>query len=176
MTLRLAYFAFASAVAISAQVTPARTKASLEGRVISSTTGAPLAKAMVTLDAGNDKKYRTLSGKDGTFFFEDIEPNDYSVTIKRVGYLENELPELSVAPGERKKDVELKLTPQGVISGRVVDEDGDPVPQAQVVCYRSLGGREEADAESGFQRSGRGSQFHVHEFETRAVLPDGMGF
>jgi len=139
MTLGLACYAFASAVAISAQVAPARTKASLEGRVISSTTGAPLAKAMVTLDAGNDKKYRALSGKDGTFLFEDIEPDDYSITVTRVGYVENELPEMAIEPGEHKKDLQIKLAPQGVISGRVLDEDGDPVPQAQVVCYRSVG-------------------------------------
>jgi hypothetical protein len=137
MTLRLAFFVFASAVAISAQVTPARTKAGLEGRVVSSTTGAPLAKAMVTLQVLHDQKHLTLSGKDGTFVFEDLEPNDYLISVKRVGFLESKLTEISIASGERKKDLELKLAPQGVISGRVVDEDGDPVPQAQVVCYRS---------------------------------------
>ncbi len=148
--LRLIVSLFVVAVAISAQVTlPGATgdskprtqklNATLAGRVVSSTTGVPLAKAMVTLEAGKDKQYRVLSGKDGTFLFEDVEPGDYSMSVKRVGFLDGDGPELSLEPGERMKDVELKIAPQGVISGRVVDEDGDPVPSAHVLCYRWLG-------------------------------------
>ena len=124
---------------IPAQVSPSRTEASLEGRVVSSTTGAPLAKATVTLSSGKDKRYLAVSARDGTFLFEDIGPGDYSVTVERVGYLAGDALEVSVTAGERTKDVEVKLAPQGVISGRVLDEDGDPVPGAQVVCYRWLG-------------------------------------
>src|SRR6185295_13448129 len=102
------------------------------------TTGDPLAKAMVTLKSVKEQR-SFLTASDGRFLFEDLEPNDYSITVKRVGYLESKLPEISIAAATRKTDLELKLVPQGVISGRVLDEDGDPVPQTEVVCYRSAG-------------------------------------
>ena len=137
MTLRLAFFVFASAVAISAQVTPPRVVSILEGRVISSTTGDPLAKAMVTLKSGKDQR-SFLTSSDGRFLFEDLEAGDCTLMVKRVGYLESKPHDISIASGERKKYLELKLTPQGVISGRVLDEDGDPVLQTTVVCYRSV--------------------------------------
>jgi hypothetical protein len=141
MTLHLVVSLLAAAVVIPAQVTPpsAKPKARLEGRVVSSKTGVPLGKARVTLESGIVKRYHAASGKDGTFLFEDVDPGDYSISVERVGYLESDGRELSVEAGERMKDVELKLAPQGVISGRVVDEDGDPVPHAQVTCYRWLG-------------------------------------
>ena len=34
---------------------------------------------------------------------------------------------LTFAAGDDKKSLEIKMTPQGVITGRVIDQDGDPI-------------------------------------------------
>src|SRR5258708_16397082 len=104
--LRLILSLFATAVALAAQVTP-KSNATLEGRVISSTTGAPLAKAMVTLDSGTGKQIRAVTAKDGTFQFEDLEPRDHSLSFERAGYLPADGHELSLESGEHMKGVEL---------------------------------------------------------------------
>jgi hypothetical protein len=44
---------------------------------------------------------------------------------------------LRLTPGETVTDINVELSPQAVISGRVVDEDGDLWSHANVNLYRS---------------------------------------
>ena len=115
--------------------TPAPTpqKCSLEGTVVSATTGTPLKKVSVTLIGGiNDLD--SITAVDGKFKFENLEPGRYTMKAERVGYLEAPDTALTLQPGELIKD--LKLTPQAIIAGRVVDEDGDPILGARVAYIR----------------------------------------
>jgi hypothetical protein len=41
---------------------------------------------------------------------------------------------LALANGQHLKEMVFKLTPQGVISGRILDEDGDPLANVEVQC------------------------------------------
>lgn len=58
---------------------------------------------------------------------------------------------LTVAEGERIKDIEFKLTPQSVVSGKVVDEDGDPMPDVQVTLLKTgyIGGKRQMTQTGG---------------------------
>jgi hypothetical protein len=120
--------------ALLAQSPPADQKSALEGTVVSSTNGTPLKKATVTLEGGKD--LTAITTAEGKFKFEDLEPGDYTIKAERVGYLEGADSVLALRPGELKKDFLLKLTPQGIISGRVLDEDGDPVLGVRVAYIR----------------------------------------
>ena len=110
-------------------------KCRLEGTVVSSTTGAPLRKVTVTLEDGKNDLTATTTA-EGKFKFETLEPADYTIKAERVGYLEGPDTVLTLQPAEVKKDFVLKLTPQAVISGRVLDEDGDPVLGVRVAYIR----------------------------------------
>lgn len=107
---------------------PADQKCRVEGTVVSSTTGSPLKKAAVTLDAGKAEQ-TVITGEDGRFAFDNLEADDYTLRTIRAGYLKPLETRVVLQAGE-KKSLTVKLTPQGIISVRVVDEDGDPVTDA----------------------------------------------
>ena len=112
-------------------------KAIVEGTILNGVTSEPLRKADVTL-AGK-KTYTAVSTGNGKFRVEGIEPGEYQPQTHRQGFLDaDDEPSITVSQGEHVKDLVIKLTPQGIIAGRVVDEDGDPVEDAQVDIERSL--------------------------------------
>src|SRR5205807_10105090 len=71
----------------------------------------------------------------------DLEPGKYHLTARKRGFgpaeygaraLGHPGTTISLDPGQHLRDIVVRLSPQAVVTGRVVDEDGDPVPQAQV--------------------------------------------
>jgi protocatechuate 3,4-dioxygenase beta subunit len=116
----------------------AQDKAIFEGTVVNALTGEPLRKAQVLLDEGN-RRYAVISGSDGKFRFEGIIPAEYHMETQRQGFLDaDDDPWFELEPGDHLKDVVIKMTPQGLIAGHVVDEDGDPVPGLQVHASRTI--------------------------------------
>jgi len=109
--------------------------AKVSGKVISATTGDPLKKVIVTLDGGKNR-FQAVTNADGKFVFDKVPPDDYTLQPDRMGYLEGRQTEVEVGAGEEKTDLTLKLTPQSILSGRVVDEDGDSLVGGGVWGYR----------------------------------------
>lgn len=124
----------------------------LEGHVSNGITGEPVKKATIRLARQNaapssanapqmPQGYTTMSQADGTFKIENIEPGNYHLSGERTGYLNTEYGAKSVGqrgttitlrPAQQLTNISLALTPQGVINGKVVDQDGDPVNGAMV--------------------------------------------
>ena len=73
----------------------------------------------------------------GSFTFDQVAPGRYTLAAERTGYL-NSLYQsakglvLTVKSGEKITDVVVKLAPQGIIAGRVLDDEGEPLPGATV--------------------------------------------
>ena len=113
--------------------------------MVNALTNEPLKKAQVTLEFWTrEHNYALLTDAEGKFRFEGIDPGEYQIDVERQGFLDDsDTDDFEVAPGEHVKDMLIKLTPQGVIDGHVVDEDGDPVPSLQVHAVRTIhaGGR-----------------------------------
>ncbi len=118
-------------------------KASIAGHVTNAATGELLKKATVILEPGapNLKRQMAISNADGSFEFTSIDPGLYGISGNHTGFLTayygakkpNRRGDIiSVAAGQQVTDLTLALTPQAVISGRVVDEDGDPIQGATV--------------------------------------------
>jgi hypothetical protein len=116
----------------------AQEKTIVEGRVVNALTGEPLRKVQVTLEEGNTR-YSVVSGNDGKFRFEGIVPGEYHPEGQRQGFLDSDDEEwLTLERGAHIKNVAIKMTPQAVIAGHVLDEDGDPVPGLQVHASRTI--------------------------------------
>ena len=116
----------------------AQERAIVEGTVVNALTNEPLRKAHVLLE-GEKTRYAVTSGNEGRFRFEGLEPGDYNPEAQRTGFLDsNDEPEIGLAAGEHLKDVVIKMTPQGLIAGHVMDEDGDPVPGLIVKAARTI--------------------------------------
>jgi protocatechuate 3,4-dioxygenase beta subunit len=141
----------AAVVVCLAQAPPE--KSALTGRVVSAATGAPLKKVAVWLEAftpargvtGAPSVASASTDADGRFTLEGVDPGAYYLVARRVGYLDQGYgasgPDvvgvpLSIAAGETRRDLVLQLTPQSLLYGKVVDEDGDPLPNAAVEAWR----------------------------------------
>jgi protocatechuate 3,4-dioxygenase beta subunit len=117
----------------------------LEGLVVNAVTGEPLGKALVVLeDARGNRDSRpsstTATGPDGRFAMSGIPPGKYTVRAERSGYIARNRDSderLTLAAGQRMTDLKIRLTPSGVISGKVLDEDGDAIEGARVMAVRN---------------------------------------
>ena len=119
----------------------------VEGAVYSAKTGEPLKKAqvqMMKVSANSPLQFGAVTDAAGHFIIENLEPGPYTLCRGRTGYvrdiLRREGPRSGgdyahLIKGQHLKDIALKLQVQGVITGRVVDEDGEP--QAGVTIQAS---------------------------------------
>jgi hypothetical protein len=146
---QLATFALLTALAIaqppSAQPPPAadpRTLATVEGIILGGDR-RPLPGATVTLmnnaPANRDGLYapshETTSDAIGRFSFQGLEPGEYMLTAEHAGYFTpfgGLFKPVTLTTGQHMTDVVLQLVPEPVLSGKVTDENGDPMPGVTV--------------------------------------------
>ena len=124
----------------------------IEGQVTNLATGAPLRKVELTL-RGTERgtagampnTYTAASDAGGNFSIKDVEPGKYRLSAQRTGFVNSQYGSrgpmrggttLTLGTGQRLKDLSLRLTPQAVITGRVVDENNDPIASASVRTMR----------------------------------------
>ena len=136
----------------------------LEGQVFDALTGAPLGKAtlrLVRVDAApqmsSQRSYMATSASSGAFLISNVEPGQYRLSATRLGYVSTDYGSrdylssgvaFELAPGRHMSGVVLRMTPGGVITGRVSEDDGDPLAfvQVQALHYHYAQGRKELSA------------------------------
>jgi hypothetical protein len=139
----------ASAQEPSANPLPDKSQlASISGTVLRSGTDEPLRKATVTLSKRDDRSPRprtAVTGADGKFLIEDIAPGSYDFIADHDGYLARSYGEnsagqgaavLTLTPGQKLTDLIFRLQKSAVITGRITDEDGDPIRGVSVEALR----------------------------------------
>ncbi len=120
--------------------------ARLSGRVISTETGKPLRRAVVRVMAQEIRLPRSVSTEaDGTWEIRELPAGKYSVTAQKGGYVPVSYGQLrpfeqgkpvELADGQIVEKLEIALPKGSVVSGRIVDEFGEPVSGAQVMAMR----------------------------------------
>ena len=120
-----------------------KSRATIEGIVTRDPDSQPVKKALIELIADNQAQggnYTTLTGPDGAFRVENITPGRYHLFAERSGFLDTDKQRgrsdgriLTLTAGQELKDLQLRLQAAAVIRGRVTDEDGDPLPNAEVI-------------------------------------------
>ncbi len=146
-TLRIvlvALFAIAlQAVSMGQSIAPTGTFR-IAGTVVSKADGHHLPNARVTLRSVKNpqKPAFVITGDDGRFEFTGLAAGKYSITgAKRrfitASYDQHELFSTAIVTGAGidTENLALKLAPDAVISGRVLDEAGEPVRRAMVTIY-----------------------------------------
>jgi protocatechuate 3,4-dioxygenase beta subunit len=125
---------FLSASVLAAQSRP--DAGSMEGRVLNSLTGAPVRRATVTLTAP-EIWLTAYTDVQGTFQFTALPPGTYRLSASRSGFLDRRVRRpIPLGPSDQVKGAEIRLQPQSVLAGHVVDENGEPVDRAMVWIFK----------------------------------------
>ena len=154
MIRRLFFVAIAAVLGAAAQKAPEPEEkpGSVAGRVVNGVTGEPLRRVNLTLRPASPavagvtmqfpQLYSAASGDEGKFRIENLPAGQYQLTAERAGFVRGTYgargrgafgTTIQVNAGQTVAGLEFKLMPQAVITGRVVDEEGEPVMRAQVM-------------------------------------------
>jgi hypothetical protein len=134
--------------------TAASATGSIKGQVVDAVSGRGLPRATLYLAGGQlTVGATTMTNDDGAFAFEGVTPGRYTVTAAKITYETGYAPNaprgrrpqrLEVTAGAAVENVTIALHRASAITGRVVDEFGDPVQNVRVALRRfpgAAGGR-----------------------------------
>lgn len=131
----------------------------VEGRVVHAQTGAPLRKVTVSLRTSNAgigpggqaslpaTALSALTDEQGRYVIDEAPPGSYVIVAEKPGMLRRAFNPTEdaivgamvvVKSGEVLRGMDIRLTPQGVVAGRVTDEDGAPVSGLLVAAMQSM--------------------------------------
>ena len=122
----------------------------LEGRVVNTQTNEPVPLADVTLTCSTAnprwsnfcKDQSVKTSADGTFRFDLMLPVKYILAATGApGLVPTKLSKIELDFTRRYSfisNIVLKLTPEGTISGKVLDEKGQPKPDVEVLAVRQI--------------------------------------
>lgn len=128
--------AFVSACMLLAQANPGG--GSIAGHVVNSLTSAPVPRATVILTAA---QVRLVAASDsgGRFEFTALPAGTYRLSATRAGFLDHGAGRpISLGENEHVTAAEIRLPPQSVISGHVLDEVGEPVDRARLWIFKQV--------------------------------------
>ena len=128
-------------------VAPQKTGTSrLAGRVVSAATGQPLRRALVRAMSPELREGRSVStDADGRWEIKDLPAGRYNVSISKGGYVTlsygqkrpfEQGKQVELAEGQTSDKLDVSLPKGSVITGRVLDEFGEPVAGARVAAMR----------------------------------------
>ena len=92
----------------------------------------------------------------GKFAMKDIEAGKYRLNVNRNGYVSTSYgarapgrpgTTLALVRGQNLKDIVFRLSPHAVITGRILDEDGEPLPGGISRRHRRWEGRHRAGSD-----------------------------
>jgi hypothetical protein len=125
-------------------------KVRVEGTVLS-LNGDLVRKAAVRLQGIGGQpgqpptSYSETTDNGGRFVFDEVPPGRYLLSADKAGFVTARYgarsatspgTQLTLTAGMEMKDLAIKMTPQGVIAGKVLDQDGDPLVSVQVQAMR----------------------------------------
>ncbi|HXS97796.1 MAG TPA: hypothetical protein VN736_24520 [Candidatus Limnocylindrales bacterium] len=113
--------------------------AAFEGIVTNTADGRPLVGAHIRVLLVNSQSqppeaaYGAISQTGGRFSINPIPPGSYVLIPECRGFIyigRSSVPAVVLKPGEHIADYKIEMTPRAVITGRVLDDFGDPVQNA----------------------------------------------
>jgi hypothetical protein len=146
MTVLCLFAARAWAAPQIANVPPATSPGGyrIAGTVVSKVDGHLLARARISLrDTKDPQKFLSgVTSEDGKFEFRGLPAGKYSLEGAKRGFISADYDQhdqystaIVTGAGLDTETLVLKLAPDAVIAGRVLDEVGDPVRRATVMLY-----------------------------------------
>jgi hypothetical protein len=149
----------AAAVAAQAPLTPppATGTGLIVGQVVDAASGGPIAGAVVSVNLpasfptqvavglAQPSRTQAMTGTDGRFAFRDLPKGTFTITSTKGGYLDGgygrrrpggPTQSIELEEGQRTGVVAVPMWKHAVLSGRILDEAGEPVIGLQVRTLR----------------------------------------
>jgi Carboxypeptidase regulatory-like domain len=123
----------------------------ISGRVLT-LEGTPLRRAQVRISGAEVASKAALTDAEGRYEFRDLPAGRFTLTATKSGYVTLQFGQtrpyeagkpIELGENQRLAKADIAMPRGGVIAGRILDEFGDPVPEAMVSAMRSTwaGGR-----------------------------------
>jgi len=119
---------------------------SIIGRVVAADSGRPIKRARVSANAAELQGGRSVLTDDkGTFELVELPAGRYTVNVSKSGFVNLSYGQrrpfqpgtpLQIADGQQMKGIDFSLPRGSVITGTVLDEDGDAMPGVNVRVMR----------------------------------------
>ena len=123
--------------------------ATISGRVLAADTGRPVKRARVAVAGGAAGGGRgggtAVTDDQGRYVVADLVAGNYSVSASKSGFVDAVYGQrrplqpgtpVQLADGQAASSIDLRLARGGVITGRIVDEDGEALARALVTVQR----------------------------------------
>jgi protocatechuate 3,4-dioxygenase beta subunit len=158
----------------------------VRGRVVEGATGRPLSRVQVRANTNNTNAggppptpypWVATTDADGRYEIKGLPAGTYAIVATKANYVrsaygaarvEGPGKRMTLADGQLLEKIDIRLTRAGVITGRVVDEFGEPVTDVQVSPMRY----QFAQGSRRLTQTGRGSQTNdIGEFRIYGLTP-----
>jgi uncharacterized protein (DUF2141 family) len=143
----------------------------IAGRVLTADTGRPVKRARVVVTGGGRGGQTSMTDDQGRYRIDELGAGNYMVTASKTGFVDSVFGQrrplqpgspVVVAEAQGIENIDLRLTRGGVITGRLMDEDGEPLARALVTVqrYRYVAGERQLTPAGADQTDDRG-QYRV---------------
>ncbi len=130
----------------------------IAGTIVGEPADHPLKKVIVQVVSEDQKQggnYSTITDSDGHFRIERVVPGRYRIFFEKTGYVEvngrgqrADVNMVTVPVGQSVDDMMFHMLPAAVVTGRVTDEDGDPMSGVRVVALKRVPGKGKRESAS----------------------------
>lgn len=140
-------------VAVAQNPSPSRQAlCTVSGQVVQEPGGMPIRKVLVSVpknegsttfssDRDPQNRYTTLTDAEGRFRLEGVQAGEYRLSLERNGFVTPTRRSriysstlISLTAGQDLTGILLRMQPVGVVQGKIVDEEGDPMPGVSVIA------------------------------------------
>jgi len=124
---------------------PASGTARIRGRVVESPSNRPLSRVEIRAGSGTGAQAGALTDAEGRYELTDLPAGTYTVSATRANYIRTSWGEqraegpgkrITLVDGQRLDNINISLRRGGVVTGKIVDEFGDPVTDVSVSAMR----------------------------------------
>jgi len=118
----------------------------IKGRLVAADTGNPVRRAQVRLSGADVLPKSVATDNEGRFEFKDLPAGAFTINASKSGYVAVNYGQkrpfepgrpIELVEGQSVENADITLPKGSVISGRIMDEFGDPVADTQVSAMRS---------------------------------------